>query len=538
METPMRTAAGHAEVAVITKKFELEVQTGSLDLGTVNTGTWAEPVTVTSRVTYYDTRRMRLARAGIRLARTTGSGDTGWSLTVPGHPGVHRCPAGVDDSHVVPAELVDRVSAWTRGRALRSMVELSRCRTIHRLDTQTDVGEIELDDDTVTARIALPHGPSLGPSWREVQCRLPYPTEVGDAVLRSIARAGGAPSNWTSQLDHALAGSLPRIPTAPTSELNGHRTAAAVLQEYLAIQMSAIVKQDYPARHDEPDGVHKMRVTSRRLRNALSTFRPLLERRTTDSLRGELTWLGGALGNARDAEVLRDRIVEGLRADPHSSRAGSGRAVIEVELRADHRRAHDRLQRILRSRRYYRLLDRLDRFVSDPPFKAIAGGRASNVLAKPIRRSYRRLSTLVVAGPPTDPRDLDPWLHKIRKAAKQLRYTAEAVQGAFGSPTTTLARRAAKLQEVLGEHQDSVIARQALSDVCLRVKDTAGAADAIAHLQAREQARAEGTVIAFDDAWLALSREWTRFWVGRADDADFVPVEGPRLRGIGRPTTL
>ena len=182
-----------------------------------------------------------------------------------------------------------------------------------------------------------------------------------------------------------------------------------------------------------------------------------------------------------------------------------------------HRRAHDRLLRILRSRRYYRLLDRLDRFFSAPPLTTAAGGRASSVLAKPIRRSYRRLSSLVATAPRADPADLDPWLHEIRKAAKQLRYAAEAVQGAFGSPATTLAYAAERLQEVLGEHHDSVVARQALCDIGLRIQNISGAADAIAYLHAREQARAETTVIAFDDAWRALSREWTRFWLGKAN---------------------
>jgi hypothetical protein len=48
----MSTAAEHAGVAVITKEFEFDVHAGSLDLGAVRTGTWAEPVTLTSRETY------------------------------------------------------------------------------------------------------------------------------------------------------------------------------------------------------------------------------------------------------------------------------------------------------------------------------------------------------------------------------------------------------------------------------------------------------------------------------------------------------
>jgi hypothetical protein len=148
---------------------------------------------------------MRLARAGITLTRTTGSGSTGWLLTMPGRPGVHLSPAGVDNRKVVPAELVDLVRAWTRNRAVRSMVELSRCRTIHRLDTPTDAGEIELDDDTVTARIAVRHGPPVRRKWRAVRCRLHCTCGFGDAVLNNVLRAGGAPSSWTSQVDHAAA---------------------------------------------------------------------------------------------------------------------------------------------------------------------------------------------------------------------------------------------------------------------------------------------------------------------------------------------
>ena len=126
-------------------------------------------------------------------------------------------------------------------------------------------------------------------------------------------------------------------------------------------------------------------------------------------------------------------MVEGLRSDPHRPHAGLGRARIEVELRADHRRAHDRLLRILRSRRHERLLDRLDRFLSAQPLTTAAGHGASNVPAKPIRRTYRRLSSLVTTAPSADPRDLDPWPHEIRKAAKQLRYTGSSRRPAITS---------------------------------------------------------------------------------------------------------
>jgi CHAD domain-containing protein len=50
-------------------------------------------------------------------------------------------------------------------------------------------------------------------------------------------------------------------------------------------------------------------------------------------------------------------------------------------------------------------------------------------------------------------------LHDARKAAKRARYAAEAAAPVLGGKTAArLARRYRKLQEVLGEHQDSVLA--------------------------------------------------------------------------------
>ena len=60
--------------------------------------------------------------------------------------------------------------------------------------------------------------------------------------------------------------------------------------------------------------MHKMRVGTRRLRSALATFRPLLDRAVTDPIRDELKWIAGELGGARDAEVLRERLLERDRA--------------------------------------------------------------------------------------------------------------------------------------------------------------------------------------------------------------------------------
>jgi CHAD domain-containing protein len=64
----------------------------------------------------------------------------------------------------------------------------------------------------------------------------------------------------------------------------------------------------------------------------------------------------------------------------------------------------------------------------------------------------------------TDP-DGHRALHELRTAAKRARYAAEAVEPVFGGRAERLAERMEDLQEVLGEHQDSVGARAMLREL-------------------------------------------------------------------------
>ena len=63
-----------------------------------------------------------------------------------------------------------------------------------------------------------------------------------------------------------------------------------------------------------------------------------------------------------------------------------------------------------------------------------------------------------LAAPPGQDRDVA--FHQARKAAKRARYAAEAVAAVAGKDAGRLARQLKKVQTVLGDHQDTVIARQ------------------------------------------------------------------------------
>ena len=504
-------ATKHLEIE---HKYDVAQDLPWVDLSSVDGVAAVEPAQVVAlTATYYDTPALRLARAGITLRRRTGGSDAGWTMKLPvgSDREEHGEPLG-EDGEPVPAALLDLVRAWARDHEVRPVATLSTARTVHLLVGPSGQLLAEGCDDVVTSEAPQPDGSVTLSHWREWEIELlDGPPEVLDAAGKLMRAAGAAPSPWPSKLARALGAAVPNPPAF--GQLTEHSRAGDVLHAHLAAQADTLLGWDGPACRDEPDGVHKMRVATRRLRSALGTFRRLVDRDVTDPLRVELKWIATVLGDSRDAEVLRERLLAEISAEPDDLVMGPIAALIEVELRSDHRKAHDRLVEALNSDRYFRLLDRLDALVADPPFTPPADGRADRVVTKLVRRSYRRVERLVKAGAPESPTGRDHWYHEIRKAAKRLRYAGEAVEPAFGAPAATLAKNAEHLQEVLGEHQDSVVARQALRDLGARIHLEGENAFTIGRLHALEQARADEAAAEFEAAWRAVSDKHLRSWL-------------------------
>ena len=85
------------------------------------------------------------------------------------------------------------------------------------------------------------------------------------------------------------------------------------------------------------------------------------------------------------------------------------------------------------------------------------------MLAKPVRRAARRLQRALAAVPGAE--DRDAAIHEARKATKRARYAAEAAVPALGGTASRQAAQAKELQQLLGDHHDSVVARTVLLDL-------------------------------------------------------------------------
>ena len=267
---------------------------------------------------------------------------------------------------------------------------------------------------------------------------------------------------------------------------------------YLAQHRARLLEQDARLRSGEQEGVHQMRVAARRLRSALASYAPILEGDAPAALAEELRWLGGVLSPARDAEVLQARRDAVLEAQPDALVLGPVVQRIHGELGELSRAGHAEAEAALDGERYARLLSELSRFVDSPPFGDSASRPARKVLPRLLDADLARVRKRHRAWERTDdPSRRAHALHQVRKAAKRLRYAAESAQPVLGDPATDLAARAEAIQELLGEHQDTVVARTVLREMGLHAHEAGEDELTFGRLHAIEEARAAEIVAAY-----------------------------------------
>jgi CHAD domain-containing protein len=235
---------------------------------------------------------------------------------------------------------------------------------------------------------------------------------------------------------------------------------------FLDVQAARLASLDLAVRRDKPDSVHQMRITVRRLRSALQSFTAILPEPDTRQLRAELKWLGGVLGADRDVEVLDGHLRTSLAAVPTELVLGPAQARVSVYFAPQEAQAREAVLSALGSERYRALRAQIDLLLASPPLTAEAAEPAGTVLRRAVARAYRRTSLRMNRArkaPAGRPRDVA--LHETRKAAKRARYAAEAAEPALGKKARKLAGRMKRVQSVLGDHQDAVIARATIRDI-------------------------------------------------------------------------
>ena len=437
--------------------------------------------------TYHDTPGLRLAAAGITLRHRVERGSGAWQLKLP--HGRDRLELEFEGgARAVPAEVTALLTAHLRGAR---PVPVARLRT-HRAGVLVRAGGRALAEVVVDS-VAVFEGRRIARRFEELEVELVDGT-VSDlrGIVRQLRRAGAVEADMRPKLFQALdlpppEGDARPARDAPVSE---HLGAA------LRAQYRAIVRHDPGTRlGQDSEELHQMRVATRRLRAMLRAARPLLDSEWVRALRGELGWLGGALGPVRDLDVL----IEHLRADAGALGGEDEGAFLTLILKLEAERAADRdaLLAVLADPRYIALVERLDADTRAPP--AARSNRTLRDLAAREFRRLRKAMRALGADPPDDE------LHAARIAVKRARYAAELAERSTGRGATAFIREAKVLQDVLGDHQDAAVA-EARIRALVGARAPAVQAIAAGRVIERQHERRRAARAAYPKAWRDLER--------------------------------
>jgi CHAD domain-containing protein len=408
---------------------------------------------------YFDTPDQDLAARRVTLRRRTGGPDEGWHLKLPAGADSRtevRTPLGTagtpDDT--VPEELRDVVLAIVRDRPLRPVATISTSRTVDTLFGHDGLPLAEFCDDSVRASAESDGEPQ---EWREWELELAEGADpgTGPALLDRLANrlfdAGAQPAGHGSKLAKVLRTATPE--RAPRTDDPVHRAVAE--------QVEQLVVWDRAVRADAWDSVHQMRVTTRKIRSLLLASEESFGIADDSWLLEELKLLAGLLGVARDAEVLAEKYEHALDELPAELIRGPVRERLVEGAKRRYHAGWKRSIAAMRSERYFRLLDGLEALVAAEPPSAQTGETPEklNVSAayERVRKAAKRAEA-AAADDEVSATDADEALHRIRKRAKQLRYTASALS------EDDVAEKAKSIQALLGDHQDSVVSRTHLSE--------------------------------------------------------------------------
>jgi len=272
-------------------------------------------------------------------------------------------------------------------------------------------------------------------------------------------------------------------------------TLRALVADYLTTQLTVLVDAPGRIRAGE-DVTHPTRVAVRRTRSTLRVFPELFEVPKAGRLDDELQWWAGTLGAVRDLDVQGVRLNVALDAVPDDLVMGPVRRQLAELVAVRRGTALAAVHGALDSQRYRTLDALLHAWRSDPPFTEaadVAAKRVSRYVERADKKTHQRLAQASKAYRRDQP-DADEVMHRARKAGKRHRYAVELASPVLGRKADAIVASRKEFQELLGEHQDSVVAEGLLRELGAQAGADGENGFTWGLLHAREQEKARTVV--------------------------------------------
>ena len=358
-----------------------------------------------------------------------------------------------------------RLHAVAGERPLRVLLRVDTERTTRVLRSGgAELAEIAVDRCT----LAAPRAPRRRLDRVEVELTGGSDPEAVRGFVDALAEACSLTPAQASKLEAGLArpggetGGSPaarRWPPVLRRRAPMSEAAGAALRAPLAALAAA---EPVARAGSDPEGVHRMRVATRRLQAALSLYAPVLGT-GSGVLRGELRWLRRALGDVRDLDTHLERIERYRAAAGPRDRAALAPLGELLTRRRDEARLESMLP-ALDGERYTALLAGVASLAAGRGAEAVPGAadRASAALRPAIRSSGRAFARSLRLARREDGPDQR---HRARIRAKRLRYALECSGSLYGRPGRRAIKALRPLQELLGAERDALLAAAALSSI-------------------------------------------------------------------------
>ncbi|KAA0681914.1 CYTH and CHAD domain-containing protein [Roseomonas genomospecies 6] len=352
------------------------------------------------------------------------------------------------------------------------VVTMGEGEAASRIEVAFDSGEIRAPDGTAIpvseVELELLEGSpaALYDLALELALAAPLRLDPRTKAERGYALADGALADGTA--DKVIKAG--KLEFGPDTTVEGAlaRILRSCIGHMMANEAVTLIGQD-------PEGVHQMRVALRRLRSALALFKDFIPADSYAWLVGEVKWLGGSLGPARDWDVFLAELLEPVRdafhrADGHGKPLQEDIDALAAAARARRDRAYEGVREAIRSDRYTTFLLKFGAWVEsrgwrDQPVSEHSArlfdpveGLADHLLsrrAKKARRAGHGFAHLSVTE-----------RHELRITLKKLRYAAEFFRSLYDDkPARRYIQELSAFQDALGHLNDVATATRLLHEL-------------------------------------------------------------------------
>jgi CHAD domain-containing protein len=394
--------------------------------------------------TYFDTEHHRLGRLGLTLRKRVEHSHGVWQLKIPS--GVVRLELEIDcGSRRIPWEFQDLLTAFFRKQ---EAVQLGKVRTRRKgVSIQKNNRVIA---EVVQDSVALIEGKKVAHTFQELEVELQEGTAAQLKSIRKILiHAGAEEKPLQPKIFQAL-----QLPYPLALELSDPSASSTEhIRERLQSQFFQMLRHDPGTRLSrDSEALHQMRVATRRIRAIIRAVGSFLAPEWTEHVRQEVGWIGSLLGEVRDWDVL----LEYFQQSFHDFSSNEQRSFQSILNKFEDQRSMARAKLLegLRSDRYLNLLNHFEDSLTHLPFQP-----SPLSIADLARKAFHKVQDFVNTSNSLFPKSE---LHRTRILLKRARYALEFAEPLLGKRAKRFLQLAKPTQDLLGQHQDAVVAEQRL----------------------------------------------------------------------------